>query len=763
MNSETKRIRLIIQEYSKESQEIIGTRRFKGVVPGKTSADYVLVQNENGPMLTGFRSGLLVEVESSCASRKDMYGRKVIIVTAFCEVEPGNSTELRDVLKGFNGLSEGLIDNMFRSGVRSLNDAAKWLVINCNNKKGENAAAAIRTHIEVLDTAKFLIEMGQRPEGARRTVKRLHGGAVPQIKSNPYVLAERVDGFSISEAYKIEEKLSGSHDKDNLSRAAVVCAVKDAVSQGHMYLNREDLISKASTTINQLGSFVGFSDMICAVDSAVGSKLIKNKEDRLYLPRYSELEERCSRLVSFLCKGKDPLQGPRAEELESFLRTRLKLSLDPEQVTGVQNVLDYKLSVITGGPGRGKTTVIQALELIAREYDYDLMLSAPTARAVKRIKQITDLSVFTLAKMLGADGDGRIDETKDALVDLAEIVVVDEFSMCDIRVFEKLLAKAREKHLVLIGDPDQLESVGPGNVLFDLIHSGNVPVTRLVRNHRQLDVTGGITRLMDSIVSGKVGSPQDYTGSDVLFFDIDSERVPDWVVSMIMDNGKTVLGTDEFKLGDYMVLSPYNRKGPCSAETLGARIQSAVLASEAGFEIDVFSVREGGYVFQTRNDYEKNVMNGDMGFVQQVDPERGIAEIDFDGNVIEYVYSDERNDFVDLRLAYVTTIHKAQGSEYPVVVIPLVDDCGSFFSRHMAYTAASRAKAKLILVGEWEILQKAALNDTMRNSYLQEEVEQIAEKNKEYGSFGGEETEIEEQPSLFDWDSSSVFIDEVAN
>lgn len=760
MNFETKMIRLIVQEYSKESQENIGTRRFKGVLPGKTHADYVLVQNETGPALTGFRSGLLVEVESSGVLRKDMYKRKVIVVTAYREVEPEGWTELRDVLGGFNGLNEAMITDMFRAGVKSLTDAANWLTFRCKGRRWENVAAAIRMHAEVLETAKFFQEMGQRPEGARRTVKRLRGGAIPQIKENPYILAERVEGFSVSDAYTMEAKLSGSHNKNNLSRAAAVCVVKNAVSQGHMFLNKEDLVSKASANIGQLGEFVGYLDLLSAIDSAVSEKLLKNKEDRLYISRYSELEERCSRLVSSMCDGKSPLEGPRDEELASFLGEHLKIALDPEQISGVQNALDYRMSVITGGPGRGKTTVIKALELVAEANGYDLLLSAPTAKAVKRIKQLTDQPVLTLAKMLGADGDGRIDETKSAPIDDAEIVGVDEFSMCDIRVFEKLLAKARRKHLVFIGDPDQLESVGPGSVLFDLIHSGKVPITRLVSNHRQLDVTGGITRLMDSVVCGRVGFPQDYVGSDVLFFDIDPEKIPDWIVSMIMDNGKTALGTDKFSLGDFMVLSPYNRKGPCSAEALGERIQSAVLAAASGFEIDVFSVREGGYVFQTRNDYTKGIMNGDMGSIQKVDPERGVAEIDFDGNVIEYVYSDERNDFVDLRLAYVTTIHKAQGSEFPAVIIPLIEGCGSFFSRHMAYTAISRAKAKLVLVGKWEILQRAALMDNMRNSHLKEDVEQIAERSI---SCREKESVSEfEQPSLFDWDADSVFIEEMA-
>ena len=383
-----------------------------------------------------------------------------------------------------------------------------------------------------------------------------------------------------------------------------------------------------------------------------------------------------------------------------------KVDLSPQQQDAVRAALSSKLSVLTGGPGTGKTTTLQMLIHALDDGDYDYKLASPTGRAAKRLAEATGVSSSTIHRMLSFSAEiGGFEHDEDNPLPV-DMVVIDEASMLDLQLFHSLLrALPASAHLVLVGDVDQLPSVGAGNVLRDVIESGIASVTRLDQIFRQDDdshIVSNAHRINEGL--------KPYTGNeskDFFFFNIVE---PDAAANMLVDIVRTRIperwGLDPVR--DIQVISPMYR-GLIGVNNLNTRLQQ-----ELNDDLRMASVKLGGRVFrvgdkvmQTRNNYEKDVFNGDIGYIDSIDDDDNKVEVVMDGGYVSYDYSETD----DLMHAYCISTHRSQGSEYPAVVMPVTTQHYIMLQRNLLYTAITRAKQLVVLVGTRQALWIAANNN----------------------------------------------------
>jgi exodeoxyribonuclease V alpha subunit len=382
----------------------------------------------------------------------------------------------------------------------------------------------------------------------------------------------------------------------------------------------------------------------------------------------------------------------------------LGVTLAPQQRKAVLQAFAEAVLVITGGPGTGKTTLVNAICALGNELDYEIVLAAPTGRAAKRMTEATGHEAKTIHRLLEFSWKlGGFQRHREAPLE-GDIVVIDESSMLDIYLMEAvLLAIPSGCIAVFVGDVEQLPSVGPGNVLSDLIKSGELPVVRLDTVFRQSQESG-IVRNAHRINQGLLpehtppaGGPQDFYFVEAA----DAEDVLDKTIRVVTQRAPSAFGLDPVQ--DVQVLVPM-KKGPVGTENLNVRLQALLNPPPPGDQGEATLFRPGDRVMQLYNDYDKEVFNGDVGIVRSCSPRRMVVEMD--GRNVEY----ERDDFDTLTLAYAITAHKSQGSEYPAVVIPLTTAHFVMLQRNLLYTAVTRGKRLVVLIGMKRAVQLAVRN-----------------------------------------------------
>ena len=544
----------------------------------------------------------------------------------------------------------------------------------------------------------FLHSHGVGSARAVRIYKTYGANAVQVISENPYQLARDIHGVGFKTADQIASRLGIEKTASVRLRAGISYALASAMDQGHCGLPTEQLLTLAAELLEAPLPLIG--DALKA-ELATGDVVLDSvrSESCIFLAGLYQAERSIAVRLRAIGNGSPPWPYIDGNAAIPWVERKTGLTLAPSQRDALLLALRSKLLVITGGPGVGKTTLVNSILKVLAVKSVRILLGAPTGRAAKRMTETTGLEARTIHRLLEVDpANGGFKRDTDNPLD-CDLLVIDETSMVDVQMMNALVkAIPRRAALLLVGDVDQLPSVGPGQVLSDMIESGAVPVVRLTEVFRQAAQSRIITNA-HRINSGNMPDLTPDATSDFHFIEADE---PEAVIAKLVDVVARRLpkryGVDPIR--DIQVLCPLNRGG-LGARTLNIELQAALNPPGADrVERFGWTYGPGDKVMQIINDYEKEVYNGDIGRVVALDAEDRTLTIEYDGRPVVY-------DFGELDavvLAYATTIHKAQGSEYPVVIVVLTTKHYAMLARRPIYTGITRGKRLVVIVGQKKAL-----------------------------------------------------------
>ncbi len=585
----------------------------------------------------------------------------------------------------------------------------------------EELIIAWRSNQAVRNTMIFLQGYGVSSKMAGRIYEHYGAATISKMQENPYMLADEVYGIGFIRADEIARSMGMPQDSPERLRAGLVYALGQITREGHTFAPRVELVSKAAELLKV--------DNSARIEAALSQELFTGglmrdeevisgiREEAIYLPEYLHAETSVSEKLLEMSKGESPIQkATRDIEWSSFLSELAQanhVDLTDQQQGAVKAALTQPISVLTGGPGTGKTTTLRMVINALEALEFEFALACPTGRAAKRMSEATGHSASTIHRLLGftpSEGGYQFDEDDPLDIDM---LIVDESSMIDLLLFNDLLKALRpETHIMLVGDVDQLPSVGAGSVLQDVIHSEQAFVTRLELIFRQQE-DSQIVLNAHRINHGEQPNLTN-KASDFFFF---SEEDPAEAAKLIVDIVKNRLPA---KFGvnavtDVQVISPMYR-GPSGVNALNELLQQALNGSDhatAEKKIGSRVFRKGDKVMQTRNNYDKEVFNGDIGIITGIDFDDGTLEVAIDTGYVYYEWSETD----ELIHAYCISTHRSQGSEYPIVVMPVMTQHYMMLQRNLIYTAITRAKQAVVLVGSRKAVAMAVNNNRVATRY----------------------------------------------
>ena len=561
---------------------------------------------------------------------------------------------------------------------------------------------------DVKDIMVFLQGHGVSSTYAAKIYKQYGKESIEKVQGNPYCLADDIWGIGFKTADGIAEKLGYEKNDLRRCRSGILYTLSKLSEDGHVYSEREQLIKSAKELLQ-----ADEEPIIQALDQMIETEDVILEEEAIFLPPFYYAEVGVANKLKRLQEDTSGTLFDGTLNIEEIVK-QTSIQYDDIQVAAIGQAVKSKVMVLTGGPGTGKTTttlgIIAALESLGQS----ILLAAPTGRAAKRMSEATGKESKTIHRLLEynpAEGYGRNDENPLQ----GGVLIVDESSMIDVILMNSLL-KAVPSHMkvILVGDIDQLPSVGAGNVLRDIIDSDVVPVVRLTRIFRQAQSSRIITNA-HKINQGVF--PDISNGKDSDFFFIkqeDPELAANEIVNIVKNR---IPKAYHFNTNEIQVLAPMQRS-VVGATNLNIILQEAINPIGDSLSRGGFKYRKGDKVMQIRNNYDKEVFNGDIGHVKEVNLEERSLTVIFEGREVEY----EDSELDELTLAYATTIHKSQGSEYPVVVIPLLMTHYVMLQRNLIYTGITRAKKICIIVGSTKALAYSVHNMVVqkRNTKLKE-------------------------------------------
>jgi exodeoxyribonuclease V alpha subunit len=558
----------------------------------------------------------------------------------------------------------------------------------------------------------FLHSHGVSTARAVRIYKTYGADAVQVMTDNPYRLARDIRGIGFKTADAIAVRLGIEKTAMIRVRAGISYALTEAMDNGHCGLPTDEL---AVLAVNLLEIPNELVPPALDLELAAGTLIADTVGDRpcVFLGGLYRAEQVIAERLRRLLNGTLPWPHIDPEKALPWIEQKTGLALAASQVAAIRLALLSKVLVITGGPGVGKTTIVNAILRILAAKGVTLLLCAPTGRAAKRMTEATGFGAKTIHRLLEVEPQtGGFKRNSDNALD-CDLLVVDETSMVDVLLMQALLkAVPDQAGLLIVGDIDQLPSVGPGQVLADVIASGAVPVVRLTEVFRQ----AAQSRIITSAHQINQGSIPDLSkpegDSDFYFVQADE---PEIAMSRIVDLVKSHIprrfGLDPIR--DIQVLCPMNRGG-IGARSLNIELQAALnLAGERKVDRFGWTFAPGDKIMQIENDYEKEVYNGDIGYVEDVDPDAGELSATFDGRSVTYSFGE----LDTLVPAYAATIHKSQGSEYPAVVIPVLTQHYPMLQRNLLYTGVTRGKRLVVLVGQRKAVAIAVRNVSGRRRW----------------------------------------------
>ena len=542
---------------------------------------------------------------------------------------------------------------------------------------------------------------------ATKIFKTYGSDSISVVQENPYRLAEDVWGIGFKTADMIAQKLGIEKGRFIRLRSGLFYTLNKLSENGHCYGDREQLINKAVELLE-----VDAPELEMTLDEMLRTEDVIKDEEAIYLPPFFFSETGCARrLIKLMLSGRKVKMDVQA--VMSQVLQQSGITYDEIQLEAIRMAISSKVMILTGGPGTGKTTTTMGIISAYRRAGCRITLAAPTGRAAKRMSETTGMEAKTIHRMLEYKPPEGYQKNEENPLE-GDVLILDECSMIDVMLMYNLL-KAVPEHmtLLMVGDTDQLPSVGAGNVLKDIIASGRVPVVRLTRIFRQAQ---GSRIIMNAHRINR-GEPIDMRGGKNSDFFIaakeTNEEVVDTLVKFCTKNLPCYYHVNAFQ--DIQVLTPMQR-GTCGAANLNQVLQEAMNPSKIFLRRSGTQYRLHDKVMQIRNNYDKEVFNGDIGTICKVDMEERELTVDYEGREILYDVSE----LDELVLAYAITIHKAQGSEYPIVVMPFTMSHFVMLQRNLLYTGVTRAKKILVLIGEKKAVSYAIRNETTaaRNTKL---------------------------------------------
>ena len=529
--------------------------------------------------------------------------------------------------------------------------------------------------------------------------------SVSKVQENPYRLADDIWGIGFKTADGIASKMGYGKDDPRRVRSGILYTLGQLADEGHCFATDEQLLGTAAELLD-----VGEEAIGAVLEDMSGAGDVITDGEAIYLPPFHYAECGVARRLLALRNGNGslfPEDEPELPRVEGIV-------YDETQLEAVRLALKSKVMVLTGGPGTGKTTTTKAIIGALRSSGMKVLLAAPTGRASKRMSEATGMEAKTIHRMIEYNPkDGYQRNADNPLT--GDALIVDECSMIDILLMNNLLKAVPDgMRLILVGDIDQLPSVGAGNVLRDIIDSGAVPVIRLTRIFRQAQ-TSRIVMSAHAVNAGRLPDLSNGRETDFFFLrEEDPEKVAESIVDLV---GRRLPGAYGIGADSIQVLTPMQR-GVVGAASLNIALQQSLNGNGDSLSRGGYTFRKGDRVMQLRNDYDKEVFNGDLGYITEVNLEDRVLKVDFDGRETEY----DSSELDELSLAYATTIHKAQGSEYPVVVIPVMMNHFVMLQRNLIYTGITRARKVCVLIGQLKALSHAVRNLTVqkRNTRLKE-------------------------------------------
>ncbi|MGQ0603189.1 MAG: SF1B family DNA helicase RecD2 [Anaerolineales bacterium] len=590
-------------------------------------------------------------------------------------------------------------------------------------KRYEWITTAWETQKAIKEVMVFLQSHGVRTGLAVKTFKQYGDESLTVVQTEPYRLARDIWGVGFKTADKLAQALGLPVDSPARIEAGLVHTLNELADDGHVYAPQPELTRVASELLAVPSELIAPAlERLQHSGQIVRETLPGDAHPAVYLTPFHRAEVNAAARLRTLIGTRD-MFGQTASRLSDFAGANwesLFVTLDTTppraaahsaaQRSAVQMALTHKVCVLTGGPGTGKTTTLRALIHLAERAGHTIALASPTGRAAKRLSEATGRPAQTLHRLLGFSPlQGGFTQNEHNRLP-AHLVVVDEVSMLDLVLFNTLLKAVDPRaHLLLVGDADQLPSVGAGDVLRDLITSAQIPIIRLSHIFRQA-ADSDIIRNAHRIHAGHIPVFARESRDCYLFVEDEPEAAAERVVDVVANRIPHKFGLNP--LTEVQVLAPM-RRGAAGVIALNARLQTALnppAPNKAERQIGGRALRVGDRLLQVRNDYQKEVFNGDIGWLSDLDAESQTLMVNFDGRPVLYDWADAD----ELQHAFAVSIHKAQGSEFPAVVIPLLTQHYVMLQRNLLYTALTRARQLCVLVGSRKAIAIAVRNATVQ-------------------------------------------------
>ena len=663
--------------------------------------------------LASLQPGQDIEAEGKWMAHKE-HGQQ-FKVTSYKAILPTSTTGISKylasgIIPGIGSITaEKIVDHFGTETLEILNNYSKRL----SEVKGvsKSKAAMIKTEWDKLEQHReidiFMQGVGIPIYLCHRIRKQYQANTAHVIKNTPYRLSTDVKGIGFLTADRIALRQGMEKESPTRLVSGLAHALKELSSQGHVCYPEAELIPYAAKLLDVKPTLISTAIPI-AVQTDLITKQAFGGVDYIYIKQLFYAEQEVSEKIKFI------LSVPLPEKKK--IKLEIGKQFNEKQSLAIHRTFEHRINIITGGPGVGKTTVVGEIVKNARAHNMKILLAAPTGRAAKRMSESCHIAAKTIHRLLIWDpqeGKFAINEDKPLKADL---LIVDEVSMLDINLAKHLFrAVSLDTRLVLVGDRDQLPSVGPGAVLHDLMATNMIPTTNLDEVYRQAANSRIITnahKVNQQQIPDLSNPPKEEKGDFYWINQGDPDKVNETIVEMITNRIPKRFGYNP--LTDIQLLTPMNN-GSSGAKNLNKLIQASINpgGKKPQFSSGDRSFRLGDKVMQKVNNYEKKIFNGDLGFIRQIDTKKKSFSIEFDTGLVDFEFQESDQ----IMLAYAITIHKSQGSEFPVVILPVLTQHFVMLQKNLLYTAMTRAKKLLILVGTKKALDISISNAKQVHRY----------------------------------------------